>query len=75
MEKGAKTKSKHKASLGHVDEKGKALPEALRPKVQLPSQMNDPVAPPMEHHSPDLTKQQDVVLKKGPRSSKKISHC
>ena len=24
---------------------------------KLPSQMNDGVAPPMEHHSPDLTKQ------------------
>ena len=62
-----------KASLGHVDEKGKALPEALRPKVQkLPSQMNDAVAPPMEHHSPDLKKQpKRSAMKKGPRSSKK----
>ena len=35
-----------KGSLAHVDEKGKALPEALRPKVKkLPSQMNDGVAP------------------------------
>jgi hypothetical protein len=61
-----------KASLNHVDDKGKALPEELRPKVQkLPSQMNDGVAPPMEHHSPDLKKQpKRSAMKKGPRSSK-----
>ena len=34
--------------------------------------MNDAVAPPMEHHSPDLKKQpKRSAMKKGPRSSKK----
>lgn len=61
-----------KGSLAHVDEKGKALPEALRPKVQkLPSQMNDGVAPPMEHHSPDLKKQpKRSAMKKGSSSKR-----
>ena len=61
-----------KGSLAHVDEKGKALPEALRPKAQkLPSQMNDGVAPPMEHHSPDLKKKpKRSAMKKGSSSKK-----
>jgi hypothetical protein len=53
-----------KASLGHVDNRGKPLP----PK-KLPSQMNDSEAPPMQHHSPDLKKQpaKSALKKKGSR--------
>ena len=46
-----------KGSLAHVDDEKERPCLALRPKVKkLPSQMNDGVAPPMEHHSPDLKK-------------------
>ena len=46
-----------KNSLIHVDAVGKKLPDHEIPKPKkLPCQMNDGVAPPMEHHSPDLKK-------------------
>ena len=61
-----------KGSLAHVDEKGKALPEAFVKSPKLPSQMNDGVAL-MEHHSPDLKKPKRSAMKKG-SSSRKTSH-